>query len=126
MLIRRASEMAGNPMTMDGVKDVEMRMLVGRADGAPTFSMRHFTVAPGGHTPHHQHNYEHEIMILEGAGEAQYGEAVHPVKAGDVLFIEPDVMHQFRNTSNDEFKFICLVPKQHDCGCDGMQPTPGS
>ena len=113
-------------MQMDGVKGVQMRLMVGRADGAPTFSMRHFTVEPGGHSPHHSHNYEHEVMVLEGAGEAQYGEEVHPVRAGDVLFIEPNVQHQFRNTGSGEFTFMCLVPTQHDCGCDGLQPTPGS
>lgn len=126
MLIRRASEMAGTPMEIDGVKGVQMRLLVGRADGAPTFSMRHFTVEPGGYTPHHQHNYEHEVMILEGSGEAHYGDDVNPINAGDVLFIEPNMMHQFRNTGQTDLKFLCLVPTTHDCGCDGMQPTPGS
>lgn len=126
MLKRRAEQISGQPVQMDGVKDVEMRMMVGRADGAPNFSMRHFTVQPGGHTPHHQHNYEHEVVILEGAGEAQYGDDKHAIRAGDVLFIEPNTMHQFRNTGSSALKFICLVPGSFDCGADGMKPVPGS
>lgn len=126
MLIRRADEMDGKPMQMDGVKGVQMRMMVGRDDGAANFSMRHFTVEPGGYTPHHQHNYEHEVLILEGAGEAQDGDAVHPIRAGDVLFVQPNTVHQFRNTGSTPLKFLCLVPTQYDCGRDGMKPTPGS
>ena len=47
MLIRRAESMPGTPMKMDGAQDVSMRLMVGRSDGAPNFSMRHFTVDPG-------------------------------------------------------------------------------
>ena len=71
MLIRRPDETPGTPVALDGVKDVTMRMMVGRDDGAPNFSMRHFTVEPGGHTPHHSHNYEHEVVIVEGEGEGR-------------------------------------------------------
>ena len=54
MIIRRADEMEGRPVEMDGAADVSMRLMVGRDDGAPSFAMRHFTVEPGGHTPRHQ------------------------------------------------------------------------
>ena len=55
MLIRRADEMEGAPMQMAGAEGITMRMMVGRADDAPNFAMRHFTVEPGGHSPHHSH-----------------------------------------------------------------------
>ncbi|HRQ74963.1 MAG TPA: cupin domain-containing protein [Phycisphaerales bacterium] len=129
MLIRRAEEMAGTPMQMEGVKGVTMRLMVGRADGAPTFSMRHFTVEPGGHTPHHQHNYEHEVFILEGEGLAEEDGTHYPVRAGDVLFVRPNVLHQFVNTAppgGSPLKFLCLVPVSFDCGGGMCQPTPGS
>jgi len=113
-------------MEMEGVKDVDMRLMVGREDGAPNFSMRHFTVQPGGYTPHHQHNYEHEVLILEGEGEAQDGDDVHSIRAGDVLFVQPNTVHQFRNTGATPMKFLCLVPTQFDCGTEGKKPTPGS
>lgn len=122
LLKRRADDVPADPVDMDGVRDVRMRLLVGRRDGAPTFSMRQFTVEPGGHTPHHQHNYEHEIYVLRGAGEAEYDGAVHPIAAGDVMLIEPNVPHQFRNAGTEPLEFLCFVPVTHDCG----QPTPGS
>ena len=51
MMIRRADETQGRPMTMEGAHDVTMRMMVGRRDGAPNFAMRHFTVAAGKRDP---------------------------------------------------------------------------
>ena len=122
MLIRRADAMPGTPMEMEGVKDVTMRLLVGRGDGAPNFAMRHFTVDPGGHTPRHEHNYEHEVVILEGAAKVEYAGEIHDVAAGDVLLIQPNETHQFVNASESPLKFLCLVPTTHDCGV----PTPGS
>lgn len=122
MLIRRAESTEATSLTMDGIRDVTMRLMVGRKDGAPTFAMRHFTVGPGGHTPRHQHNYEHEIFIIAGRGRAEYDGAFHEIAAGDVLFVEPNRMHQFVNTDAEPLQFLCFVPVTFDCG----QPTPGS
>jgi len=110
------------PMQMDGVKGVSMRMMVGRADSAPNFSMRHFTVEPGGCTPHHSHNYEHEVFIVEGTARVEEDGTFHQVKAGDALFVPANVTHQFVNTGAQPLKFLCMVPVSFDCG----KPTPGS
>lgn len=126
MLIRRAEEVTGQPMQMPGVRGVTMRLLVGREDGAPNFSMRHFTVEPGGHTPRHEHNYEHEILVLSGSARVEENGAYHEIKAGDVVFVPRNVVHQFVNEGREPFEFICLVPIEFDCGNGTCQPTPGS
>lgn len=107
---------------MDGVKGVAMRLMIGRADGALNFALRHFTVEPGGHTPRHSHNYEHEVVVLEGRGRVEHDGSFTEVSAGDILFVEPNSTHQFVNAGEDAFTFLCLVPVTHDCGT----PTPGS
>ncbi len=122
MLIRRAEDTPATPVHMEGVKNVSMRVMVGRADDAPNFAMRHFTVGPGGHSPRHQHNYEHEVYIVAGEGKLECDGAFHPLKAGDVVFVEPNALHQFTNTGDTDFQFLCLVPLSFDCG----KPTPGS
>lgn len=122
MLIRRADRLPGQPMQMEGVKGVTMRLMVGRADGAPNFAMRHFTVEPGGHTPRHSHDYEHEIYIVEGAGRVEQNGRFTDVRVGDVLFVEANSTHQFVNDKKAPLKFLCLVPVTFDCG----KPTPGS
>jgi quercetin dioxygenase-like cupin family protein len=126
MLMRRAEEMDGEPMDMEGVKDVSRRVLVGRGDGAETFAMRHVTIEPGGHTPRHSHNYEHEIYILQGVGRVEHEGEFHEIRTGDSLFIEPNRIHQFSNPGPSPLKFLCLVPMQFDCADEGMQPVPGT
>jgi quercetin dioxygenase-like cupin family protein len=126
MLIRRADKMAGQPMQMEGVKDVTMRLMVGREDGAPTFAMRHFTVEPGGHTPRHSHNYEHEVYVLEGQGRVEENGEFFKIAAGDTLFVKPNVTHQFVNTGDGPFTFLCLVPVRYNCADGSCSATPGS
>ena len=72
--------------------------------------MRQFEVAPGGYTPRHSHPYEHEVFVLEGEGVVIEGETEHPLRPGDVIYVVPDEVHQFRNTGAAPLKFLCLVP----------------
>ena len=53
MKINNNSEIPANEVKMEGAKDVTMKILVGLNDGSDNIIMRHFTVAPGGHTPFH-------------------------------------------------------------------------
>ncbi len=122
MLIRNVSEMPEAPVTMPGAAEVGMRLLLGRADGAPTFAMRHFTVKSGGHTPRHQHNYEHGIFVVGGRGTAEIGGEARAIRSGDSLFVQPNVPHQFRADRGEPLQFLCMVPTTFDCG----QPTPGA
>ena len=126
MLKRRPETESGTPMDMPGVEGVTMRLMVGREDGAPNFSMRHFTVEPGGHTPRHEHNYEHEVFIVEGRGRFEHEGELHSIEAGDVLYVEPNCIHQFVNDTDEPLKFLCLVPGRFDCGAGEMASTPGS
>ncbi len=104
-----------SPVQMEGVEGAQMRMLVGPEDGATNFHMRHFEVTPGGHTPHHSHDYEHEIVVLAGEGVANSEQGERSFKAGDIIFVPANEKHQFRNTGADPLKFICLIPAPQDC-----------
>ncbi len=126
MLIRRPEKMPGQPVKMDGVKDVSMRLMVGRDDGAPTFAMRHFTVEPGGHTPRHSHNYEHEVYIVQGRGRVECDGQHYEVSGGDALLIDANKVHQFVNVGEEPMKFLCMVPVLFDCGGGQQERTPGS
>lgn len=98
------------PVTMEGSAGCRIRCLVGEPDGAPSFSMRQFEVAPGGHTPQHAHAYEHEVFVLEGAGTVLQAGRPHPLRPGTVVYVPPGEEHQFRNTGAGPLKFICLIP----------------
>ena len=99
---------------MEGASGAKMRMLCGPGDGAANFHMRHFEIDPGGHSPHHQHDYEHEILILRGVGVALSEQGERSFRAGDVIWVPPSELHQFRNTGSEPLEFICLVPAPKD------------
>lgn len=80
------------------------------ADGAPVYNMRMIEIEPGGHSPEHAHSYEHENYVLEGEGEVMIAGQVHPVAAGTVILVPPDVVHQYRNTGKQLLRFLCSVP----------------
>jgi quercetin dioxygenase-like cupin family protein len=98
------------PVEMQGAKDVRIRCLIGEQDGAPSFTMRQFLIAPGGYTPSHRHPYEHEVYVLEGAGVVLEAGVEHPLRPGTVVYVPPDQEHQFRNTGSTALKFLCLIP----------------
>lgn len=99
-----------NDVKMDGAEKVKMRMLIGPDQGARNFHMRHFEVAPGGHTPHHQHDYEHEVFVLKGTGFFRSEQGERPFKPGHVAFIPAMEKHQVVNTGDTPCEFICLIP----------------
>lgn len=106
------SEVEEEQIDMDGVEGATIRWLIKDTDGADNFAMRLFTLAPGGHTPFHQHDWEHEVFIIEGKGALVHGSEDNetPFEAGHVIFVPPNDWHQFKNTGSQPVKFLCLVP----------------
>jgi quercetin dioxygenase-like cupin family protein len=93
-------------------KGVDGRVLIGKEDGANNFCMRIFEIEPGGHTPLHTHNWEHEMFIHQGAGEIYCRGEWNPVQSGHVAFVPGSEEHQIRNSGKELLKVICLVPPQ--------------
>lgn len=110
MKVNHYQEVESNPVDMEGASGCCVRWLVDQHDGAPTFAMRQFDVAAGGHTPKHSHPYEHEVFVLQGNGVVVDGDTERPLKAGDFIYVAPNDIHQFRNTGDAPMKFLCMVP----------------
>lgn len=111
MKIEKADRIEADPVKDAGAEGVQIRVLIGQADGAPNFTMRQFTIAPGGCTPLHSHRWEHEVYILAGSGAVDSSEGPKPIGAGDCVFVAPGEQHRFRNAGPEELKFLCLIPK---------------
>lgn len=126
MKVSSYTSTAQQPVQMEGSSGCTVRWLIGEQDGAPNFAMRQFEVAPGGYTPRHSHPYEHEVFVLEGEGEVFEGDQPHPLRAGDVVLVRPDEIHQFRNTGNAPLKFLCLVPNSSASMPITMAPECGA
>ncbi len=114
MKISHFNEVPAQEIKVPGVKGVIKRVLIGERDGAPNFTMRIFHVEPGGYTYHHAHDFEHEIFIIEGSGEAISENGVQKISQGAAIFIAPNEVHQIRNTGNSRLSFLCVVPNENE------------
>jgi quercetin dioxygenase-like cupin family protein len=92
-----------------GARDATVRWLISADDGAPHFSMRRFELAPGGNTPRHVHDWEHEVYVLEGEGTVFGGGAERPFRPGDTVYIPPGEEHSF-TAGQRPVAFLCLIP----------------
>jgi len=100
------------PTVMDSekIKNVAGRVMLGKEDGVKNFCMRLFEMGPAGYTPLHAHNWEHEVFVHSGQGEVFIKDAWYSLKDGSAVFVPPNIEHQFRNTSDKPFIFVCLIP----------------
>ncbi len=116
MKITDLSKIEKVPMTMEGAKGAWKQIPLGKADGVPAYTLRVFTIEPGGHTPYHKHPFEHMNYIIEGEGVLVDAEGrQRPVREGDFALVLPDETHQYRNTTADRpLVMICLVPKDYE------------
>ena len=114
MDVKQSKEIPLHTVAMRGAEGVTVRRLISNRDGAEHFAMRMFELEPEGHTPLHTHDWEHEIYVLEGQGIIQYEGQEYPLTSGNVLLVPANTQHQFRNTAQAPFRFLCIVPMKGD------------
>ena len=91
-------------------KGVAARVVIGKKDEARNFSMRVFAISPGGHTPKHAHDWEHEMFVHAGTGEIFGNGRWNPMKPGNVVFVPANEVHQMKNTGQETLVVVCLIP----------------
>lgn len=103
-------------LATDGAEKVWKQIPLGKAEYVPGFSFRVFTLKPGGHTPYHNHSFEHMNYVIEGEGAVvDKDKKEYPVKKGDFILVQPDETHNYKNTaSKGDFIIICAVPKEYE------------
>jgi len=111
MKVLHYSEASSRSFDSEIVKNVTGRVVIGKDDGAPNFCMRAFTIGADGFTPRHAHEWEHEIFIHSGKGQVFQKGQWTDVEAGTAVFIPGHEEHQLRNRGNEDFTFICLIPR---------------
>jgi quercetin dioxygenase-like cupin family protein len=111
MKINNNQEISASEVSMEGAKDVRMKILIGPRDGSENIILRYFYIAPGGNTPFHKHNFEHVVKVERNKGIAVDEDGNEfEISKGQSLFIKPDAMHQFRNPFSEDFEFLCIIP----------------
>ena len=111
MNIKQYAEVEATHFDQEAAKGVAARVVIGKKDSARNFFMRVFDIAPGGHTPKHAHDWEHEMFVHAGEGEIFGNDQWNPIKPGNVVFIPPNEVHQMRNIGKDKLIVVCLVPE---------------
>jgi quercetin dioxygenase-like cupin family protein len=66
-------------------------------------------IGPGSAIPHHFHNCEETVLVLEGTGWAEIGRDIHEVGPLDTTWIPAEVPHRFRNGSAEAILKIFWV-----------------
>lgn len=95
---------------VDNAKDAYIQWLIRKEDGAPNFALRRIVLKKGGFSPHHSHNYEHEIYVLSGKGKAILEGKEYQLNEGSFILIKPNQVHQIINNEDRDFIFLCIVP----------------
>ena len=110
MKIKHYNDTLNQKIVNDKAQGVSGRVLIGKDDSADNFCMRTFTIEPGGFTPRHAHNWEHEVFVHSGKGQVFQNGEWQDLTSGTAVFIPANEEHQFMNAGGDDFVFICLIP----------------
>jgi mannose-6-phosphate isomerase-like protein (cupin superfamily) len=81
----------------------------GHKQGVKTMEVWLQTMAPGAATPVHCHACEEVILILSGSGTCTVGDKAFTFGPNSTLVLEPDVVHQIVNTSDDEMRLVAAL-----------------
>jgi quercetin dioxygenase-like cupin family protein len=110
------SEVPKTEVKMEGAVGASKQVPLSKNDGAPVFSFRVFSLEPNGHTPYHQHDFEHLNYVIQGNGYmVSEGGEKREIQQGDFAMVLPNEVHQYRNASDSEtFVFLCAVPKEYE------------
>ncbi len=111
MIIKKKEGSSPIIMESDDVKGIKFYPMITASDGAPNFAMRLFEISPDGHTPNHNHSWEHEVYIASGDGFVLEGNEKRTIKKDDFVFIEALEVHQFI-AGDKGMSMICVVPNE--------------
>ena len=111
MIIKKKKSFDPQIKEDEEMKGVKFYPMLTAGDGTPNFAMRLFEIDPGGYTPRHRHEWEHEVYIVGGEGYVVAGEEKTWVEKDDFIFVEPSELHQFL-AGEDGLSMICVVPNE--------------
>ena len=63
--------------------------------------------------PKNSHNEEELYYVLSGSGKLRVGDATHEIEAGDLVYVEPDLEHDFFHITEEITVLIILGPATH-------------
>ena len=107
-VIKRADDVEYR--TLSEADGVSKAVILDESDGAPNFRMRRYRLDPGAEVPKHTNAVEHEVHTVAGEYVVGLENEEYTVSTGDSLLIPAGTVHWFRNESDEESSFVCMVP----------------
>ncbi len=114
MPVKHLDSIKGTCINTDTIKGATKQIAISPQDGWEGWVMRVFTLAPGGYTPRHTHPWPHINYVIDGEGTLYAEGKEHRMVKGSVGYVDGMGEHQFRNTGEVPFSFICIVPEKGD------------
>jgi quercetin dioxygenase-like cupin family protein len=115
MYVTRLDKVEKSVPEMEGAKGIYKQIPLSRKAGVPRFSFRVFTIEPEGHTPFHQHAFEHMNYVISGEGSLVADDGELELREGDFALVLPGEKHQYKNSSeNQSLVIICAVPREYE------------
>ncbi len=102
-----ASAASGDVRHIGLVGDTYSLLLTGK-ETAGQFCLIDMHIPPGGGPPPHRHDFEETFSVLEGEIEATFRGTTVVVHAGETIHIPANAPHQFRNSSAQAARLLCI------------------
>src|SRR6266852_4829885 len=83
-------------------------ILLSGKDTAARYCLIDMHIPPGGGPPPHRHDFEESFTVLEGELEAIFRGTKVVVRAGETVNIPANAPHQFRNSSPQAARLMCI------------------
>ncbi len=115
MFVGHIKEVPGQAINHPGVmENVLKKVLIGPQQGWQGWVMRQFDLAVNGFSPCHKHPWPHINYVISGSGTLYLDGQSYELGPGSIAYVPDNMEHQFRNSGNDDFSFLCIVPEEGD------------
>jgi quercetin dioxygenase-like cupin family protein len=91
-----------------GVNGVFRKRLLNNENSSKSFALRTYIIKPNGHTALDMHEHEHGVYVMKGSAKVFVNDTELTLAAGDVIHIDSNEPHQFRNDGSEDVKFLCV------------------
>ncbi len=103
-----AARSDGPSVRHTGVVGDTYTILLTGDDTAGQFCLIDMHIPPGGGPPPHRHDFEETFTVLEGELEATFRGTKMLLRAGDTVNIPANAPHNFRNSSTQAARLLCI------------------
>jgi quercetin dioxygenase-like cupin family protein len=88
---------------------VTKQVPIGENEKSSNFIIRYFRLEPGTHSNLEQHPHEHGVIVMHGRARLQLNDTFNEVAPFDAIFISGGDLHQFVQTGDEPFGFLCVI-----------------